>query len=92
MSAALWEFQHKQADEIYIFLRIDCNDKDKNCYSFRCKEITVECLSTKTERLTRSLKVKILCLTGKFFACLFDLQNVSLRDDLRRSDKRALLL
>ena len=29
---ASWEFQPKQADEIYIFLLIDRNDKDKNSF------------------------------------------------------------
>ena len=31
-SSFLWEFQHKQDDEIYIFFLIDRNDKDKNSF------------------------------------------------------------
>ena len=69
----MWEFQHKQADEIYIFLLIDRNDEDKKvffCFSFRCEENTVECFSMQTEKLARSLRVKILWSTGVFF-CFF---------------------
>ena len=38
--------------------------------SFRCEEDTAECFSMQTEKLTRSLRVKILWSTGVFF-CLF---------------------
>ena len=45
--------------------------------------------SMQAEKLTWSLRKKILWSTCEFFSCLFDLQNlwnVSLRDDLRRRE------
>ena len=45
-------------------------------FSFCCEEITVECFSVQSEKLTRALRVKMLWSIGEFCSCLFDLQNV----------------
>ena len=44
-------------------------------FSFRGKEINVDFFLMQAEKLTWSLRVKILWSTGEFSSCLYDLQN-----------------
>ena len=79
LRTAPWRFLHKKADEIYIFCSPIAMIKIKiveYCSSFRREEITVDFFSMQAEKLTWSLRVKILWSTGEFFSCLFDLQNI----------------
>ena len=74
-STALWEFQHKQANICRSIVMIKIKIVF-HCFSFRCEEIIVDCFLMQAEKLTWSLRVKILWSTGENFPCLFDLQNV----------------